>query len=309
MAGTTDCITDARWTDVFLLWFILVDDAYQALEQHYGRWRRTGPAPVFHDSEVITVALITDTWFHGHEALALSFLRQYHPDLFPHLPAPGHFNARRTVLGPVIDQIRRVLTDYWGLIPPDTPDRLIDSAPVPLATYQRAGQTHTVAGPEYFSVMVTRRAKLFGLRLHLTVTPAGVIDEWLLAPAGVHDSQVMPVLVDQATDRTILGDGAYHNPTQAPVLAARDVVVYAPPRRDSRQHRPWPTHIRRQFSAVRQRIETTFSVLATVFAIQCPRARSLKGVVSRISTRLLAYTLCFLTEPLLESAGIPGTPN
>jgi hypothetical protein len=112
MAGTTDCITDECWVDIFTLWFVLVDDAYQALEQQHGQWWRRGPAPVLHDSEVITVALIADTWFHGHEALALSFLGQYHPTLFPRLPAPGHFNARRSVLGPLIDQIRRVLTHY-----------------------------------------------------------------------------------------------------------------------------------------------------------------------------------------------------
>jgi hypothetical protein len=309
MAGTTDCITDCCWMDVFTLWFVLVDDAYQALEQHYGSWRRSGPAPVFHDSEVITVALIADTWFHGHEALALSFLRQYHPDLFPHLPGPGHFNARRTVLGPLIDQIRRVITHYWGLITPEDGERLIDSAPIPLATYRRAAQTATVAGPEYFSVMVTRAAKLFGLRLHLTVTHEGVIDEWLLAPAAVHDSQVMPALFDQASDRTGFGDGAFHNPTQAPVLAARDVVVYAPPRRDSKQVPPWPSHLRRLFSAVRQRVETTFSILTTVFDIERLAARSLKGVVCRISTRLLAYTLCFLTAPLLVPDGTIRTPN
>ena len=92
----------------------------------------------------------------GHEALALSFLSQYHSDLFPRLPAPGHCNARRGVPGPLIDQIRRVLTNYWGLIDPDERDRLVHGAPIPLATYKRASQTETVAGPAYVSVMITR---------------------------------------------------------------------------------------------------------------------------------------------------------
>lgn len=51
---------------------------------------------VFSDSEVITVALIIDTYFHGNEELGLSFLRQYHSELFPQLPSNGHFNERRT---------------------------------------------------------------------------------------------------------------------------------------------------------------------------------------------------------------------
>ena len=309
MAGMTDCITDACWEDMWTLWFVLVDDAYHALEQHCGGWRRTGPAPVLHDSEVITIALIADTWFHGHEALALAFLRQYHPTLFPHLPAPGHFNARRTRLGPLIEQVRRVISDFWGLLPAADAERLVDSAPVPLATYRRASQSQTASGPAYFSVMVTRSAKLFGVRLHLTVTPAGLIDTWVLAPAATHDSQVLPALLEQARDQVVYGDGAYHNPTAAPALAARDVVVYAPPRRDSRQVAPWPAALRRQFSGVRQRIETVLSTLSTVFDLQRPRARSFQGVVCRISTRILAYTLCALTQPLLGHFGLATTPN
>jgi len=81
------------------IWFVLVDDAYQELEKRYGAWRQRGPGPEFSDSEVITVALLIDTFFHGHEALGLAFLRQYQGDLFPKLPSNGHFNERRTPLG------------------------------------------------------------------------------------------------------------------------------------------------------------------------------------------------------------------
>lgn len=309
MAGLTDCITDCCWEDVWMHWFCRVDDAYAALEQRYGRWRRTGPKPTFHDTEVITVALIIDTWFHGHEALGLAFVRLYHPTLFPYLPADGHFNARRTVLGPRIDQVRRLLTRDAGLLAADEPHRLIDRAPIPLATYRRASTTQLVAGPAYFSVMVTRAAKLFGLRLSLTVAPNGVIDEWCLAPAGVHDSQVMPALLEDRADRVVLGDGAYHNPTVEPVLEAHDIVVRAPPRRDAKAVEPWPHALRQQFSAVRQQVETVFSTLTTVFDVQRPRARSLKGVVSRISTRMLAYTLCFLTTPDIVPRRTNRTPN
>jgi len=92
----TDFITEAEWSDIILVWYCLVDDAYKKLEAHYGAWRRRGPAPVFTDSEVITVAMVIDTFFGGHEALGLSFLCQYHADLFPHLLAEGRFNERRT---------------------------------------------------------------------------------------------------------------------------------------------------------------------------------------------------------------------
>jgi hypothetical protein len=124
-----------------MLWFVLIDDAYQALERQYGPWRRRGLSPVLHDREVITVPLIADTWFHGDEALALSVLGHDHSDLFPRLPASEHYNTRRSVPGPLIDQIWRVLTHSWGLIDPDERDRLVDRALIPLQRTRASART------------------------------------------------------------------------------------------------------------------------------------------------------------------------
>ncbi|HEX9988016.1 MAG TPA: hypothetical protein VGE45_05990 [Chloroflexia bacterium] len=108
MTGVTDFITHYRWQDIFTVWFVLVDDAYLMLQQQFGEWRTRGPRPLFSDSEVITVALITDTFFGGDEAKTLSFVRQYHLDMIPDLPAPGQFNQRRRALVMITEQIRRL---------------------------------------------------------------------------------------------------------------------------------------------------------------------------------------------------------
>jgi hypothetical protein len=310
MSGRTDFITEACWEDVWTIWYTLVDDAYQALEQHYGAWRRSGPAPRFSDSEVITVALIIDTWFGGHEALGLSFLRQYHPGLFPLLPPTGWFNHRRTLLGLLIDQVRRLITQHYGLLRADDPVRLLDSAPVPLATYTRGGDNRTVSGSEYFGRAKSKGAKVFGLRLHITTSVSQVVDDWLLAPAALHDSTPMGAVFEQAHDLLVLGDGAFHNPALEPVLLERhNIEILAPPRRDSRKRAPWSKAKRDWIGRIRRQVETSLSVLQTVFHIEQPNARSLAGVVCRISTRLLAYNLCFLTGALLVQLRTNPTPN
>ncbi len=103
-------------------------------------------------------------------------MRQYHPRLFPQLPSNGWFNQRRTTLGLLIDQVRRVISWHGGLLAADDPLRLLDSAPIPLATYTRGGDNRTVNGSEYFGVASSKGAKLFGLRLHLTTTVGQVVD-------------------------------------------------------------------------------------------------------------------------------------
>ncbi|MFW6097577.1 MAG: hypothetical protein ACOC9Z_05855 [Chloroflexota bacterium] len=72
MTGLTDYISEHVWMDIFLIWYVLVDDAYQDLAHMQGPVRRRGPMPLFSDSEVITVSLIIETFFHGHEELVFS---------------------------------------------------------------------------------------------------------------------------------------------------------------------------------------------------------------------------------------------
>jgi hypothetical protein len=298
MTGLTDFITTAPWPDLLLVWLVLVDDAYQALEHHFGPWRRRGSAPRFHDSEVITVALFIDAIFAGHEALGLHFLRQYHPTLFPRLPTNGGFNTRRTRLGPLIEQLRRYILLDYELIDPADQVRLVDSAPVQVCTYQRGNDSATLIGQEHFGVCSSKGSKVYGWRLHVRTTLAGVVELWGLAPASAHDSQVLPADLTELADCVVLADGGFNQPSVRQQARRAQVHIYALPRRDSRH--PWPAAFRKLASRLRRRVETALSVLTTVFRIETPAARSLAGAVCRIATRMLAHTLCYLMGPLLK---------
>lgn len=263
--------------------------------------------PTFTDSEVIPVALLIDTFFHGQDALGLAFLRQYEPTLFPALPADGHFNDRRRALGSIIEQRRRHLTTTHGLIAADDPWRLMDRAPLPVCTYGRGGTNATLAGPEYFSVMASRKAKLFGLRLYLTTTSSQVADRWMLAPAAPHAGKMMHALLADEHDLIVLADGAFQDPTEMEVLQRKhNIQVSATPRKDSQQ--PCPTQVRQWVTRLRRRIETALSVLVPVCNVEQLHARSLTGIVTRIATRLLAYNLCLVMKSYLAQLS-PNTPN
>ena len=108
----------------------------------------------------------------------------------------------------------------------------------------------------------------------------------------------MPAALEDSESLLVLGDGAYHNPVSEPILAQkRDIEVLAPPRKDSRT--PWPKELRQTVSRLQRNIETALSILAVVFHVERPNARSLQGLVCRISTRILAYNLCFVMNKYL----------
>ena len=315
MEGLTDFITRYRWEDIFTVWFVLTDDAYSALHTHFGEWRTRGPRPVFADSEVITVALIADTFFGGREDKTLTFIRQYHLDMFPLLPSPSRFNSRRRTLNLVTEQIRRVLVKEWGLLQDEegqeTCERVIDSAPIPACTYTRAKLNRTIeqtGAPRdlYFGVSASKKSKVFGFRLHMSTSLGQVVDRWFLAPASMHDSHGLGGLYEgeKVANMLILGDAAFNNPGWLACMRHKygsSVRLWAVPRQDSRT--PWPVRFREVVTRMRRRVETALSVLCTVFNLEQPSSRSLTGLVSRISTRLLAYTLAFITTPLLAFWG------
>jgi hypothetical protein len=315
MTGVTDFITHYRWQDIFTVWYVLVDDALKVLHAQFGEWRTRGLKPLFADSEVITVALIADTFFGGDEHKTLSFVRQYHLDMFPMLPAPGQFNSRRRALALITEQVRRVLLGQWNLIAQDDTIRITDTAPIPVCTYTRARQNRTIlqTGHDrhlYFGYTPARKAKLFGFKLHLDTSTEQLVDEWVLAPASMHDSQLTGLHEGEEagalTGLQMLGDGAFNNPGWGEALRHKhgsNVRVWALPRCDSRK--PWPAQFRRVVAKLRRRVETALSVLQTVFNIEQPRSRSLSGLVCRVATRMLAYTLCFISGPLLSLLGFP----
>jgi hypothetical protein len=291
MNGLTNYITEQSWEDTITRWYVLVDDAYQRYIAWRGRrLRSSGPEPRFSDSEVITVGLIIEVFFHGHEELGYAFVGQFLRGMFPMLLDLDRFNERRRRLVGVIESIRRDLRDQQ--LNRADKVRLVDSAPVTLMTYSRGQRCRSVVGEEYFGVVSSKKTKFFGLRLHVTCTVEQLIDEWLLAPAAPHDSTVLRALLQECYDLIVIGDKAYNDADQeAELWRTRRITLL--PLRKCNQQQQWPADVRKALGRVRHRVETAFSTLTTAFNVNRPRGRSLAGHVVRIATCILAHTLSF----------------
>jgi hypothetical protein len=291
MNGLTDYITQRPWEETITTWYVLVDDAYQRLIAKRGRPLRVrGPEPSFSDSEVITVSLILETFFQGHEEVGYAFVCQYLGHLFPHLIDLDRFNVRRRDLIAVIEAIRRDVRDQQ--LDRADPVRLVDSAPVTLMTYTRGARCKSFVGSQFFGVVTSKKGKFFGLRLHVTTTVDQLIDEWVLAPASIPDPQVLDELVLDCRDLTLVGDKIYNDAELEERLWRKRRITLMPLRKDN-QKKQWSEDVRRILGRIRHRVETVFSTLTTAFNIQRPRGRSVAGHVVRIATCILAHTLSF----------------
>lgn len=307
MRGLTDYITQAAWSDILTVQYVLVDDAYQQLDGHILPERKFAPrgVPCFSDSEVITIALLGEMVFAGDEDKTLHFIRQYHLDMFPHLLDNSRFNRRRHQLAGVMEAIREQLRDRWRAEHPlDTETenwRIVDSAPISICTYTRGGRCRSIPldwRDEWFGVCTSKKAKFFGARCHITTTLDQMIDSWLLAPGSYDDRKPMAALLENRHGLAVIGDKGYVSEDLAHRLWEDDQHLLLALKKDN-QTEQWPDGIQRILGYLRHRVETAFSVLESVFDFESPKSRSLAGLISRTTTKILAYTISFFLAEIL----------
>lgn len=291
MNGFTKYITERPWEDTVMRWFVLVDDAIQRILAKRGcLFRASGTAPVFSDSEVITVSLIIETFFQGNEKLGYAFVWQYMSDMFPKLIDLDRFNARRRGLIGLLEAICCDLRDQK--LDRADPVRLVDSAPVTVNTYTRGSRCSDVVGSEYFGVVTSKKGKVYGFRLQVTATVNQLIDDWVLAPSSVPDPKVLDELVLDRRDLTLIGDKIYNDVELESRLWRKRRILLLPLRKDN-QKKQWAKGVQKGLGYFRHSVETVFSVLTTVFNLGRPRGRTFAGYVVRVATCILAHTLCF----------------
>jgi hypothetical protein len=305
MEGLTDYITKSDWEDVFTVTFVLVDDAWPTLPKGALPRRRRGPAPEMSDSEVVTIALFVDSIFDGDEEKGLAFIRQYHRALFPTLLDDSRFNRRRRDLWAAMEALRCHFRDAWREAHPQEHDvaflRVIDSAPIPICTYSRGSRCQSIPldqRDEWFGVCTSKKTKFFGPRCHATVYLDQMIDSWCLAPGSYHDLRPVPALLEGQRSLAAIGDKAYISPDlDSEVWEDSEHLIL--PLRKVNQKVQWPKGIQAILSKIRHRIETAFSVLTTTFHLDKLGSRSFSGMVTRATTRVLAYTLSFFLAEIL----------
>lgn len=281
--------------------YVIIDTAYQELSLGVNSKRKHAPKgrAEFSDSEVITITIFGEMVFKGAEDKTLHFIRQYHLDLFPRLLSNSRFNRRKHHLVTEMEAIRCQLRDAWHkrhpLAEEDVALRLVDSAPIELCTYTRANRCRTIPAEwrqEWFGVCSSKKSKFFGARCHATTTLDQMIDTWLLAPGSYEDRKPLIALLEAQEGLKVIGDKGYVSAELEERLWEAGQHLLLCLKRDN-QHQQWPGRVQQILGYLRHRIETAFSVLATVFSFEKPGSRSFSGFIARSATKILAHTVSF----------------
>jgi len=268
--------------------FCLVDDLMVAILGHR-RLRRRGPAPKLADSEVLTMEIVGEYLSLHQDKAIFDYFRRHYPPFFPALR-----QRHRTPFVRQAANLCHLKECIWQRLLPrigcEPWLQLVDSFPLPVCQFARAYRGRCFGGEAAFGYDGLLRQTFYGFRVHVLVAWPGVIVRFSLAPADVHETAVVPELVD-GRQGIVVGDRNDWSPLLRETLAPQGLQLQAP-FKQARQD-PWPRRSA-HLSRVRYRIDTVFGPRVDRYLIKRVRTRDLWHLGHRLLRKVLSHTLAFL---------------
>ena len=268
--------------------FCLIDDALKSLFAGK-RLRQRGFAPALSDSEVLTMEAVGEFLGRSQDTKLYSYFRQHYRHFFP-----GLERVHRTIFARQAANLWKVKEEVWqqllGLIQYDPAFALVDSFPIPVCQFARAYRCQRFRGEAAFGKDILNRQTFYGFRLHMHLSWPGVITRFTVAPANVHELDVVPQLVVGAPG-TLAGDRNYWSPRLTEELLQEGVTLLAP--FGSRKRDPGPRRSR-ILSCLRYRIDTVFGQLVDRYQANRVWAKDIWHLRGRMMRKVLSHTIAFL---------------
>jgi hypothetical protein len=167
---------------------------------------------------------------------------------------------------------------------------IVDSFPIPVCQFARAYRCHRFDDTASFGKDHTSRQTFYGYRLHVRLCWPGVITQMYLAPANVHEGEVVWDLTSGSSG-VLLGDRNDWLPKLQQALKRLGISLLAPFRKASSQPaHSWSPVLGR----VRSRIDTVFGQLTDRCGAKRVWARDLWHLRNRLLRMSLMHTMCVL---------------
>ena len=303
--------------------YVWIDDWYtEEMAEEISRTK--GPAPKMSDSEVLTVAM-AGQWRCGtpwsSERGVVRYMQREGKHWFPTMLERSRFNERVRCLWAVVVKLQQALARK--LRSSRKVEEVVDCLPLPSCSTAQVREGRHWLWWGTYGHGGNHGGRYWGDQLIMSVTSDHVITGWLIGPAHVDDRVMLQALISARTgslDLTtpkpwrpwrrltppsfilpLLAAGS-PSPTQA-YLADKGfngyrwqqhwyqhygVSVLTEPSRNAKGV-VMPYSWRRWFRGLRQAVETTFSVLTTVFSIKNLNPHSRWGQITRVALATATY--------------------
>ena len=207
---------------------------------------------------------------------------------FPELVSHGQLNRRIRALEPELRALQRNLTRE--LSDPSCVYHVLDTTLIPAIVRVRACRKGLFAGQATFGRSVSKTEWIYGFKVALSVSPEGVIFAFGLAEASSDERPLGEFLITSDGHEAYLADKGFSSlEWERYWLGTHKALVAATPQKSAR--RAWPEDACRWAAGKRQLIEGVIWQLKDYFGLERHRAESLSGLLTRLATKVAAYTV------------------
>jgi hypothetical protein len=272
--------------DMFLsTLYVLVDEWWK--DSHPLNPRKPGRPPRLSDVEVLTLAILAQWPRFRSERDFLRFAGVYLRDHSPNLVCQSQFNRRVRSLEHELRDLQRALAST--LADGSEVYRVLDTTLVPAIVRVRACRRGLFAGQATFGRSVSKTEWVYGRKVALSVSPAGVVTAFGLASANCDERPIREFLVTSDRHDAFLADKGFSSLAwERRWLEEHGVLVAATPQTSAR--RAWSEEACRWAAGKRQIIEGVIWQLKDLFGLERHRAKTLEGLLTRLAAKVAAYT-------------------
>ena len=263
--------------------YVLVDDWWQQ-NRSSSPSQKPGRPPLLSESEALTLAILAqwhrfrserDFWRFAH-----SHLRGY----FPALPSQSQFNRRVRALEPEMRALQRDLAE--ALAEPSAVYRVLDTTLIPAVVRVRASRKGLFCGQATFGRSASKTEWIYGFKVALVSDPKGVVTVFGMAPAACDERPIGETLVAEDRHEGYLADKGFSGiEWERRWLESYGALVAATPKNNDR--RAWSEADRRWAAALGAQ---QLGQLKDQFFLERHRAKTLEGLLSRLTAKIAAYT-------------------
>jgi hypothetical protein len=265
--------------------FVLVDDWWE--RAYPPSPPKPGRPPSLSDGEVLTLAILSQWPRFRSERDFFRFAEAHLRPYFPNLVTYGQFNRRTRALEPELKAFQREMAATLA----DSPEiyHALDTTLIPAIVRVRAGRKGLFAGQAAYGRCVSKAEWVYGFKVALSVSPEGVITAFGLAEANADERPIGEFLLSSDGHDAYLADKGFSSVTwEKHWLEEYGALVAATPQENAR--RAWPAEARRWAAGKRQLIEGVIDQLKDLFALERHRAKTLEGLLTRLASKVAAYT-------------------
>jgi hypothetical protein len=263
-----------------LTMYCLSDDLLKAMNY------QDDPQTKLSTAEVMTVPLVAAAFFGGKVEWARCFLIEH--GYFTQPLSQSRLNRRLHALPLAVWQtLFALLGEVFQQHNADG-NYVLDSLPIPVCDNIRIKRCKLFQGEEHRGYCASKRRYFYGLKVHLVITGSGWPIEFVLTPGATGDVQALKLLaLDLPRGATVHGDRAYTDYQEEDLLQEAGQITLQPQRKRNAK-RVLPPWLEFLAKPVRQRVETTFSQVTSLFPKHI-NAVTPQGFILKVTCFLLAF--------------------